>query len=110
MENMPRVAMTAQVPAVVQLCRHVISRLVSGERTVQAFHGLKGASALHRRGIHDSHVVAPHGGVCGQLPVDLTQRLGGLAQPLVAAALFGRVRKEMPQVGAGVAEPPGPGR
>ncbi|GHD07657.1 hypothetical protein GCM10010313_27080 [Streptomyces violarus] len=33
---------------------------------VGAFHGLEGASALYRRGIHDPHVVAPHGGVGGQ--------------------------------------------
>ncbi|GGT56117.1 hypothetical protein GCM10010271_69930 [Streptomyces kurssanovii] len=57
--------------------------------------------------MHDPHVVAPHGGVGGWQPGDAPMQSGALAQPLVVAGLLGQVREEVPQVGEGMAEPPG---
>lgn len=77
---------------------------------VGAFDGLSGASALHRRGIHDPHVIAPYGGVGGQQPGHPPQQLGCLAQALVVAGLLRQVGEQMPQVSTGVAQPLGLGR
>lgn len=46
---------------------------------------------------------------CDRTPLHPPMQSGTFAQPLVVAGLLGQVRKEMPQAGAGIAEPSGLG-
>src|SRR4051812_6169134 len=76
---------------------------------VGTLHGLAGTSALHRRGVHDPHVIAPQCGVPGQRAGDTADEFSGLPQPLVVAGLLGQIGEQVSQVGAGVPQPPGHG-
>lgn len=76
---------------------------------VGAFDGLAWASALHRCGVHDPHVVAPQRSVARQRAGDVTDELGSLAQSFVVAGLLRQVGEQVPQVDVGVPQPPGLG-
>ncbi len=80
--------------------------VLSPSGQVGALDRLAGAAALHRRGVRDPQVVAPQRGVTGQRPGDAPDEPGGLAQPLVVAGLLGQVGEQVPQVSAGVPQPP----
>jgi hypothetical protein len=66
---------------------------------------LAGASALDRGGVDHPHVICPQRGVDRQQPCDIPDQVRSLAQPLVVSRLSRQVGKQVPQVGAGVAEP-----
>src|ERR1017187_7380588 len=71
--------------------------------------GLAGAAALDRGGIHHPYVVGPYGGIGGQCPDAVPDHRCGGAQPLAVTGLLGQVREQVPQVRAGVPQPPGLG-
>jgi hypothetical protein len=76
---------------------------------VRAPGGLPGPAALHRGGVNDPDVIGPDGGTGRQDPDAVPDHGRGSAQPLVIARLLGQVREQVPQVRAGMPQPPGLG-
>jgi hypothetical protein len=72
---------------------------------VRALHRLTGAAALHRRGVHHPHVVAPQRSIGSQQPYQVHDQAGRRTKTPVVPGLLGQVRKQMPQVSRRVTQP-----
>jgi hypothetical protein len=58
-----------------------------------------------RSGVGDPHIIGPRVGCVGQGADAVDQLRSGGAQPLVVAGLAGQVGEQVPQAGAGIAQP-----
>ncbi len=74
---------------------------------VRAFDRLPGAAALHQGGVDDTDRVVPQVDVVGQDPDEPGDLAGQGPESLVVAGQFRNQWEQIPQVGAGVADPAG---
>ena len=71
--------------------------------------GLAGPAALNGAGIDHPDVIGPDAGIGGQDADAIADQRSRTAQALVIAGLERQVREQVPQLSAGVPQPPGLG-